>query len=114
MLKTVTLQFVKNEQKVSKAGKPYTACSIKVSEDWVNGFGSPATQAWQVGDSVMLDIYEEEWNGKMYKKFKVPDKADLLEKRVSKLEEAVFKKQLSVAEVESIMKTDLPFDDPTA
>lgn len=89
MIKDVVLQFVKNEQKVSKNGKQYTACSIKVADNWINGFGNQETQSWNAGDQVRIDIFKEQYNGKEYLKFKTLKKEDLLEERIKKLEEIV-------------------------
>lgn len=70
------LEEVKNEAKVSKAGKNYTTCGIKVEGQWRNGFGNKTTQGWQQGMTVKVDLYEEEYNGVMQKKFKTVGKDD--------------------------------------
>lgn len=93
MMENLTLTFVKNEDKVSKGGKKYTACTIKASQygdQWINGFGNWTTRDWEVGDTVVVETWEEEYNGKMYRKFKTVKKEDLLEIRVKKLEDRVF------------------------
>lgn len=92
-LKQYTLTYVKNEDKVSKNGKPYTSTSIKVMElgdVFINGFGNRQTLNWNANDKVMIEIYEEEYNGKTYKKFKAPHPNELFEQRIAKLEAAVF------------------------
>lgn len=69
----VKLTYVSNTPKVSKAGKPYTSCSIKTvehGEEWLNGFGNAQTKSWNPGDEVEVDVYEEEYMGKTYTKFK--------------------------------------------
>lgn len=88
-MQQVTLEQVSLEEKTSKAGKPYTAAGIKVDGVWRNGFGSPEMRSWKAGDTVTVELFEEEFNGKMYKKFKAPNKTDLLEARVSALEKIV-------------------------
>lgn len=84
------IDFIKSENKMSKAGKPYISVSVKSGEDWYNGFGKQGvTDKWKVGDIVDVVTYEEEYNGKMYKHFRlhtVMDRIDELEKRVVKLE----------------------------
>jgi len=64
-----------NKDEVSKAGKPYTKCSIKTldkngQECWINGFGNNTTKGWADGQEVELDIYQEEYQGKMRLKFR--------------------------------------------
>jgi hypothetical protein len=66
---------VLNKDEVSKAGKPYTQCSIKTldktgQEVWVNGFGNNTTKSWSEGQEIELDIYQEEYQGKMRLKFR--------------------------------------------
>jgi hypothetical protein len=83
-----TLSFVKNEEKLSKAGKKYVALSVKIKDDpedrWYNGLGNDFTKTWNVGDTVPLELYEEEYNGKMFWKVRALSKTDLV---VSELEE---------------------------
>tara|TARA_Y100000310_G_scaffold325503_1_gene389071 strand:+ start:1488 stop:1964 length:477 start_codon:yes stop_codon:yes gene_type:complete len=93
-METVKLDFIKHEPKTSKAGKPYTACSIKVGETWYNGFGNAITQTWQSGATIDVILFEEEYNGKMYKKFKTTeqsavDQAYLANRPVSHTPEAI-------------------------
>lgn len=69
----VTLTYVNNEDKVSKNGKSYKSCSIKCEEfgdAWINGYGNYETQDWQVGDRVDVFIYDNHYNGNVYKNFK--------------------------------------------
>jgi len=90
----VDLTFVKNEQKISKAGRPYTACAIKTTQHgdkFINGLGGNITMNWNVGDTVECDIFEEEYNGKMYTKFKVASRMDQVEKKVQSLEARILK-----------------------
>lgn len=70
MQKQIVLQAVKNETKTSKAGNQYRSCSILLvdregKETWFNMFSTPQTESWSKGDTVLLDFYEEEYNGKM-------------------------------------------------
>lgn len=71
----ITIQAVKNEDKVSANGKAYTRCSIKTvntkgEEVWISGFGNNTTKSYTKGQVVDLDIYSEDYNGKTYYKFK--------------------------------------------
>lgn len=86
MIQKVVLEEVKNETKTSKGGKQYTACEIKVNGTWRQGFGSTFTKTWQPGQTVEVELMEEEWNGKIYKKFKAIGRQDILEERLKKLE----------------------------
>lgn len=95
-----TLTYVRNQDKISKNGKPYTSCSIKVEklgDQFINGFGNKVTQDWQPGDVVDVKIYEEEYMGKTYTKFEAPKPQDVmmakieaLEARIAKLENGGF------------------------
>ena len=83
----VTLQYVKAERKVSaKTNKPYISASIQVDDVWYNGFGDEAIFSWKAGETKEVELFEEEYNGKMYKKFKVPNKFDILITKVADLE----------------------------
>lgn len=69
-----TLTYVKNEDKVSAKGRPYIALSVKVEGDtrFHNGLGNSQTKNWKVGDQVELELYQEEWKGKLQDKLRVP------------------------------------------
>jgi len=83
----VVLQNVKAERKVSaKTNKPYIAVSIQVDGTWHNGFGNEEMMSWSAGETKELELFDEEYNGKMYKKFKVPNRFDELLARVTELE----------------------------
>ena len=73
----ITIAKILNQDKVSKAGKPYQSCSIKTidkngQEVWLNGFSNETTKMWQDGQEVELEIYKDEFNGKVSWKFKEP------------------------------------------
>ena len=120
----IRLDEVKQEVKTSKNGKKYTYCSIKANGEYRTGFGNNETRGWQAGDDVDVDLFEEEYNGKIYKKFKTKGtsapkgnddlfktamvaKITAMEKRLEALELFVFPQQ------EEPVKTnpddDLPF-----
>lgn len=109
----VKLEQVTREEKTSKAGKSYTAMGLKFNGVWHNGFGNKSNSTWKEGDTVEVEVYEEEYNGKMYKKFKTPTVEDMLLKRVEALEAVVFKdktvKDIAVEERSKIDVSDLPF-----
>ncbi len=87
----VTLTYVKNDPKVSKAGKPWTSCSIKTKEHgdlWLNGFGNKETKLWNVGDTIEVEVYEEDYNGKTYKKFKTISPEDRIDGLTKQLKQA--------------------------
>jgi hypothetical protein len=73
--KSLKLVGVRNEDKVSKTGKPYVAAGIKIidnsgNEVWINGFGNEQTKQWQKDDIVLVELFEEEYNGEVKWKFK--------------------------------------------
>lgn len=89
----VKLTYVNNEDKTSKAGKPYTACGIKTEQhgdQFINGFGNPQTKRWNVLDEVEIEVYEEEYQGKKSLKFKTKHPMDDFRERIEKLEAKVF------------------------
>ena len=59
---------------INKFGKPYFKVGIQTKEygdTWINGLCNFAPKDWE-GQAKELEIYDEEYNGKTYKKFKVP------------------------------------------
>jgi len=109
------IESIKNEDKTSKNGKPYVACSIKSGGEYYNGFGNAQTKGWNVGDEVEVETYEEEYNGKMYKKFRVPKESEqfkqtleVIVKELRSLKERVSK--LERGGVDSSEEADKPTD----
>lgn len=86
MLKTVTIESVNvkaPKEGIGKNNKPYKLypIGIKADGDWLNGaaFSDKDVIIFQNlknGDKIELEIYEEEWQGKPQKKFKLPSKDD--------------------------------------
>lgn len=73
----IKIEAIKNEDKVSNNGKSYTRCSIKTldrngAEQWISGFGNETTKSWKKGQTVDIEIYSEDYQGKTYYKFKEP------------------------------------------
>ncbi len=97
MIKKIKIEVIKNEDKVSKAGKPYSSCSIKTigsegQDVWLHGFGNSTTKGWVKGQEVELDVYSEEYNGVNHWKFRdVPERSVFteLDKIVAKLDELI-------------------------
>jgi hypothetical protein len=112
MIKKVYLEEIKHESRTSKAGKPYTTCAIKVDGRWRNGLGNKVTLGWQKGMNILVDLFQEEYNGTMYDKFKIVTDLDLLTIRVKALEDKVFPKQAksNVDEVFDEPPSDLPWE----
>ena len=54
------------------------------------------------GKELAVELFQEEYNSKMYNKFKVPSKLDLLEQRITVLEKTVFGPVNSVKEDEDV------------
>lgn len=62
---------------INKYGKSYYEVGIQTKEygeTWLNGLLSFAPDRWE-GSTQELEVYDEEYNGKTYKKFKLPPKA---------------------------------------
>ncbi len=73
---------------INKWGKPFYRVGIQTREygnAWINGFMNFPPTGWENSEQEM-EIYEEEYNGKMQKKFKLPTKEDKLELRMTALE----------------------------
>jgi len=88
----VVLQQVKVERKVSaRTNKHYIAASMSVDGNWYNGFGNEEMMNWKAGETKEVELFEEEYNVKMYKNFNVSNKLDLLIARVAELEARVSK-----------------------
>lgn len=70
---------------------PYWRVGLKTDrygDEWVSGFSKFNCKDWE-GKEIELEIYEEVYNGKICKKFKIPNKGAQLEERVKTLEEKV-------------------------
>ena len=91
--------------------RPYERVGIQTEEykdRWISGFGSRATQDWQKGDIVEIEVKEVQKNGQIYLNFETPSRLDLLEKRVRVLEVQI--KALLPQRSEDIPdEKDLPF-----
>ena len=83
-----------------------TQVGIKIAGEWHNAGLFKEQEVDLVknheGKELALELFQEEYKGKMYNKFKVPSRLDLLEQRIIQLEEFVFNP------VNSIEKEDLP------
>lgn len=106
MLHTITIESINikaAKEGIGKNNKPYKLypIGIKSNGEWLNGaaFSDKDVIIFQNlknGDKIELEVYDEEWNGKTQKKFKLPTKDDrannelqALKDRVTKLEAVV-------------------------
>jgi len=92
IIKEVTVAQV--SQKPTK-NPQYVTMGVKVGENWYNNVFNvkDVEKIESLKDKpTTLMFYQEEYNGKMYPKFKIPAKIDLLEVRVEKLEAIIAKK----------------------
>jgi len=75
-MQKITIKGVNHKDVQKKDGGTFQTCGILIDttegEVWVNGFGSPRTQALQKGETIYVELYDEEYNGKVYKKFRLP------------------------------------------
>lgn len=85
-MQEVKLEAVNREEKIGRSGKPYTALSIKTGGKWYNGFGKFENKQWKVGDTVLVKLFQEEYNGKMYDKFETVSEIEKLRLQVEALE----------------------------
>jgi len=67
-----------------------TQVGIKIAGEWHNAGLFKEADIDMVkaheGKELSVELFQEEYNGKMYNKFKVPSKLDLLEQRIIDLE----------------------------
>lgn len=114
----IKIEFIKHN--LSKNGKT-KLCSIKTldkngQEVWLGGFGNNTTESWQKGQTIELDVFQEEYNGTLRWKFKEPTEKNIfteierLEGKIDKLIELLSndKKQpeVTVEECEKIFGKD--------
>lgn len=116
----ILIKKILNKDKVAKSGKSYIACSILTVdrngvEQWLNGFGNETTKSWRDGQTVELEIYQEEYNGQVKLKFKEPPERNLyleLDKINAKLDILLGnqgkKDEISVEECEKAFAKDAP------
>ncbi|KKN59960.1 hypothetical protein LCGC14_0537100 [marine sediment metagenome] len=92
ILKEVTLSKIDcKETKTAKNGNLYCSVGIQIGMDkWYNGLmwgdSIEVAKQWKPGDKVALAFFQEEYKGKMYSKFKLPTKTDLLNQRMTNME----------------------------
>ncbi len=87
-MQKVTLEAISKGKSGEGKKGPWQLIGIKTQEfgdTWINGFENDTTKTWKKGDSISLDIYDEEYNGKTYKKFKSPNATNALASDVEKL-----------------------------
>ncbi len=63
------------EEKINRNGKPYYWAGLKINGEWRNGFLNPPVSI-AVGDEIEIELFEEEYNGRMQKKFKLLGKRE--------------------------------------
>lgn len=68
-------------------------CSIKTidrngQEVWISGFGNSTTESWRKGQTVELEVYQEEYNGKLSWKFQEPAEKNIFEE-IARLESKI-------------------------
>ena len=62
----IVLKSISHEEKVSKGGKNWTSCKLVVprkdggKDTWITGFGSDITKTWKAGDTVDVDVAQDE------------------------------------------------------
>ena len=86
-----------------------TQVGIKIGGEWHNAGLFKETDIDLVkeheGKELAIELYQEEYKDKMYNKFKIPSRLDLLEERIKELEIFCFN---SVNSKQKTDETDLP------
>lgn len=107
------------ENKTSKGGKAYAQVGIKTNNKWYNNivWGNDIEKVKSIneGDILELCFFQEEYQGKMYSKWKYPSRYDQIEIRLKALEKKVFgkeeKKPIDVTSTEESLSADSEPDD---
>lgn len=93
VIKVKISQLNIGDSKTSKNGKTFWQVGIKVGDKWANGLVWSSLEKvnteLQEGESATLMFYEEEYNGKNYRKWKFPTNTDLLQMKYKNLEKRV-------------------------
>lgn len=93
-----------NEGETNNRKWKVTQVGIKIGGEWHNAGIFKEQDIDMIkeheGKELFVELFQEEYNSKMYNKFKVPSKLELLEQRIVDLEKTVF------GPVNSIEKTD--------
>lgn len=93
----------------------------KYGETWINGFAKTNCKDME-GKEVELEVFDEEYQGKSYKKFKFPAKMvtrkefDELKEKVAKIEFHLAKPTQSTQSTQStkVAGTDVDYPEPSA
>lgn len=87
---TYILEQVSNTPKVSKSGKEYLSCGIKIDGVWYNGFGKPGvTTEWQEGQEITGIILYEDNGFKNWKFISTEERLSKIEAELAQLKEAM-------------------------
>lgn len=95
---------------VSKSGNPWSKINIQTEEkgeEWLSGFATNTSLAWQVGDEVDLEVTTREYEGKIYYDYKIIPDANNPEDRLAKLEKRMKEFELSMTQKFADLKADL-------
>ncbi len=99
------------EGETNKRKWKVTQVGIKIAGEWHNAGLFKEAEVDLVkeheGKELAIELYQEEYNNKMYNKFRLPSKLDLLEQRVKDLEKTVFG-PVSNINLEPDIETDIP------
>ena len=69
----IVIKNIEHTEKTGQSGKPYTSCRITVwnkkdgKDNIISGFGSGITKTWNAGDTVEIDLSQNDrgyWNWK--------------------------------------------------
>ena len=89
-----------------------TNVGIKIAGEWHNAglFKEQDIDTVKIheGKELAVTLYQEEYKDKMYNKFKVPSKLDLLEQRIEELEAFCFNPNARPFNTEVINDDDIP------
>lgn len=113
-LKTVTLKAVNN------AKEKITGIMIQGKEGdmWLNAWKNPRTEALNIGETIQIWYYQEEYEGKTYDKFRLPSIDHLLANKievpegfsqVNAVQEQVEAQGLTKGAKPEIRPEDIPF-----
>ena len=100
------------EGETNKRKWKVTQVGIKIGGEWHNAGLFKESEVDLVkeheGKELAVELYQEEYNGKMYNKFKLPSRLDLLEQRVEELESFCFNPSTHPGGPKVDTNTDIP------
>lgn len=95
MITTLNVEAVSTGKSgTTKKGTPWHQVSIKADGKWFGGMAFSDEELAKIqnlkkDDKVVVSVYQEEYNGKMYDKFKFPSDKEQLQEEINKIKDVI-------------------------